>query len=251
MADKDKDKTNNGQSNEEDNLNPFAEPDNNNNSDKETQQQQPQKTAAELAEEGSAKIKDFFETSGLYKNLDFSKFLTAVNDSNVEDATVFLQTIMQNAVTSALIGAEKLTNAKVAKAIEAATDKATAVTRNDLAIEKMHQRFSFTNDVKVSPVAESVLNGFIAQGQSVDTALDSVEKYFQSTLEAAGKQFGFTKKPQGDTRPGKGGFADSNANLSQNDNGDDERQTDDFVDILTSGNQTFETVNPSSHDGDK
>lgn len=145
----------------------------------------------------------------------------------------------------AMAGADRLATAKMTKAMEESVTRATAVTHTNLAVQEMNNRLGFTRDPAIAPVAEQVLNGFLARGDNADTALDNVEKYFKEFALATGSQFGMAP-PNNDLRPGQRGFNDSR--MQQNDNTDDGQPKEmDWLDVLTSGHVTADSQNASGN----
>lgn len=108
--------------------------------------------------------REYYAQTGLYQNLDFNQFQKDVMENNAEGVASFMQQMSENAVNVAILSSQKLIRSAVDKAVADASDNATARVRNDMATESMHQQLEFTRNPAIKPVAEQVLNGFIAQG---------------------------------------------------------------------------------------
>lgn len=238
--DKGKDKNDKGgENNTKDNLNPWEQSDNNDttqqqNSQQQQNQQQQQQNQQTAQQDNQKSMQSFFKQSGLYDNVNVNELFEAISNNDADKATAVLHTLLENAATVALMGARKMSQAEVQKAIESAKDDFTKTTRNDLAEQQMHERLPFTKKKEVSPMAKTVLDGFINnKGMSVDEAINATEQYFKSI----GQEFGAPIDASND-RPGNSGFRRQPAANQQNDNNSDENDQD-WVNFLTSGNQQF------------
>lgn len=192
--------------------------------------------------ENDAAISKFYKDSGLYEGIDIGKMMKAATDGNEEDFGAIFAKGMENAAKVATIAAERIVNAKVKQASESAVTEATTTTRNDLALDQLHKDLPFTLDPALAPVAKSVLNGFLAQGHNVQESLKLSGEYFEATAKATGAHFDMVPKKEQGGSPRTRPFSQSRGDGDENNNqgGDPEN---DWVDTLTSGNQTFESVN--------
>lgn len=230
------------ENNTETNLNPFARSSDNAQSPGGTNAQQSQQQQQQQPADRTAQVRDYYRQTGLYNDLDYGKFIDAVREGDAESATEFVNNMLENAVRVSINAANKLVEANVSRAIEDAVDQSTATTRNELALGQLVEEMEFLNDESVRPVAENVLNGFLAQGMSVRAALDASKKYFEKTISQGAQHFGFEKSNPRNQRPGARSFADSRPARpdNQNNSGAASGQEPDWVNILTSGNQHAE-----------
>ena len=210
--------------------NPFATGNNNNNGNDgnngngggNNQNQSP--NAADQARQR----REYYAQTGLYQNLDFGQFQKDVAEGNAEGMTQFMQQLSENAVNVAILSSQKLIKGAVDKAVSDASDNATARVRNDMAVEMMHQQMEFTRNPAIKPMAEQVLNGFIAQGNDATKAVELTKQYFDATAKA----MGFQNSNNGQ-RPGNRGFNGAPPMNGNNNPAGGAGADDDWLDILT------------------
>lgn len=240
-------KNKSGKPNIDSNLNPFGKPANNGGNGGGTNQPPPNQPPANQNNDANTAFMKFCRDQGMFEDLDLGGFVAAVREGDAEKASEFFMNSMISTARVAMAGADRLATAKMTKAMEESVTRATAVTHTNLAVQEMNNRLGFTRDPAIAPVAEQVLNGFLARGDNADTALDNVEKYFKEFALTAGSQFGMAP-PNNDLRPGQRGFNDSR--MQQNDNTDDGQPKEmDWLDVLTSGNVTAATANSGGGNG--
>lgn len=184
------------------------------------------------ARDPNVEFKKFCRDSGMFENLDLEGFVEAVGKGDTAKAAEFFMESMLSTARVAMAGADRLATAKMNQAMEATAVRASAMTSTQLLTNEMHERLGFTKDPAMAPLAEDVLNRFLAKGESADVALDNTEKYFKEFALAAGGKFGMMA-PNTDMRPGQRGFNDSR--MQQNDNSESVNQEMDWMDVLTSG----------------
>lgn len=244
--------TKSSKTNIDSNLNPFAKPANNdgnkggdnngNNSPPNNQQQQ--------QPDPNSQFQKFCRDNGMFEGLDLQGFMKAVADGDTDKAGEFFMQSMLATARVAMAGADKLATAKMQKAMEETALRANAMTSTQLLTQEMHERLGFTRDPALAPMAEDVLNRFLAKGESAETALENTEKYFKQFALAAGSKFGLQSVEQS-MRPGSQGFRGSQ--MQQNDNDDGGSADMDWIDVLTSGahsaNASEQNSNGGSSDG--
>lgn len=232
-------------------LNPFAKPSNNSNSDDAAKN----KTGGEnemTSEQQDRAVQDFMKKNGLYEGIDIQKMMQAASSGDEEVFGAQLARMMENSVRVSTVAAERLTRAQVQAAREQAVNEAQSGTRNELAREQLHKDLPFTAEPALAPVADTVLNGFIAQGQSVAEAIKSTGEYFEATAKTAGQHFGMQVETPSGQRPGTRPFSQSRGGQDNNNYsgpGQSDKE-DDWVAHLTSGNETFESINQTPGTGD-
>jgi len=236
-------KGNKGESNTEVLLNPFAKPGDNGNSGKGDDKTVVAPTQM-TSEEQDAAVRGFMKKEGLYEGIDANAMMAAAASGDGEVFGQHLARAMENAVRVSTIAAERLTKAQVATASAAAVNEAQQGTRNEMARTQLNKDLPFTQEPELAPIADTVLNGFLAQGQSVPEAIASTGAYFEATAKTAGQHFGMQVEPTQNQRPGQQSFRQSNDNPNDNYSGPGQNnQGDDWVAHLTSGNESFESIN--------
>ena len=242
---KKKDKDNN-ENNKETNLNPFAKKaDNGGNDDdldgkkqqqsnaNQNQQQQQQQTNPDF------KLTDFYKSAGLYEGIDIKEFAAAIRDDDENKAGVILSRVMENAVSVALTSANKLADQKISAIKENVITETKSVAEMDMAVRAMHAELPFTAHEAVAPVAKSVLEGFLKQGLSTDDAVANTKDYYKEVALESAKHFDMDIREKGDNQ----GFNRSRLpNERDNSNDNANKDVDDWAAILTSGNQTQESL---------
>lgn len=242
--------TKSAKTNIDSNLNPFAKPANNNqqqgNPPPGDQQQNKQNDG-----DPDAAFNKFCRDNGMFEKLDLQGFMKAVADGDVDKAGEFFMQSMLSTARVAMAGADRLATAKMSKAMEETALKANAMTSTQLLTQEMHERLGFTKDPAVAPLAEDVLNRFLAKGDSAETALENTEKYLKEFAVAAGGRFGM--RVDSEMRPGSQGFR--NSQMQQNDNDDSDSGEMDWMDVLTSGagssNVAPQNANGGAGDGNQ
>lgn len=206
--------------NNDDNLNPFATPDDNNSDDNRNTRTVDNANSSNSGDR-SGQIREYYNQQGLYANLDRRIFLEAVRDGDEEKAGVFLDQMLENAVNVSITAANRLIAAQVNKAKKDAVDEAHGRVHNDLAFDSLTRELPFLKDPAVEPVARTVLNGFIAQGLSMNEALKRSARYFEKTVGAGAQHYGYEQSRR-NQRTNSRGFNDGRSR--QFDNNDNDRR---------------------------
>lgn len=234
------------ETNTETNLNPFAQPATIRQQD-DNQRQQAQ-TQAQPISDRAAQLREYYRASGLYNGIDYDRFIEAVRNGDTEAASELLNTMLENSVRVSVNAANRLIEAQAAKAVEDAVTRSTTTTRNELAMQTLLEEMPFLSKPEILPVAETVLDGFLAQGKSMRQALDATMKYFEQTIQTGAQFFGFERK-SATQRPGARTFADnrspSRTTSTMNDSAIDDDGAIDWVSILSSGARQFDDAKGS------
>lgn len=134
-----------------------------------------------------------------------------------------LKETQANAIKQSLLTADKIMKKKIDAAVEQAVEKATGVNRAEHAIRQMNDKFSFTTDPAIKPVADAALNRFLSKGDSLDEAIDKVGQFARRIAEKSHKE----------TRPANSdGRFKSNAQDLNMDFDDDNPNEPDWAGIL-------------------
>lgn len=244
--------TRKGKDNKDVSLNPFEKPSNNNGSNNDGGNNNNnnnngnnggsnQNNNSGGAPDQGKLMRDALKNAGLYENLDLSTFKKAITDGDDDALSGFFDQMMTNAASSALKLANQLADAKSAKAVETATNKATTETTKRLLRDEMYKRYEFLKEPALSPVAENILDKYLEQGIAPDEALKNVGDYFKATAQAAGKHFGMkVEEPQNNGRPGSNGFRSDGRNQNDNNTNSNSDEEPDWFAALTGNTQTFD-----------
>jgi len=228
-------------------TNPFAKPATKNGNEDQAGGNEPGKQTAaptnqqQSSEERQRQVREFMKKSGLYEGIDMEGFMSAVRDGDAEKAGAIFARAMENSVNVATVAAQRLVKQREDVIREELSASTQAEFRNDLAVQQLHEDLPFTAQEAVSPIAEDVLNGFLAQGIPVRDAIEKTGQYFRETAEAAGSHFGMEMKEPSDRRPGPRPFSDTRGRVAHSDNIGGEPGEEDWVDVLTFGNQTADS----------
>ncbi len=233
------------ESNKETNLNPFAKKVYNN----ETSEEKAARLTAEdngkpdAKPDASAKpdfkMSDFFKSSGLYDGIDTKALTTAIRDGDEDAAAIIIAKIMENSVSVALTNANKLADQKVAAIQEKVITETKSSAETDMAIKAMNTELPFTAHEAVAPIAKTILEGFLNQGLSTEDAIANTSSYYKEVAKESGQHFGMDMRDINDTE----GFNRSRMNSNDNDNSNNKinKDSEDWINVLTSGNETQET----------
>ena len=231
-----KDKSND-ENNTRNNRNPFAKLFSKK-SEEPQQQQQQQATSPRNPDDV---LKEYLQGAGLYEGIDMQAYRQAVADGDHESADAIFKQAMFNASKAAIAASKKLMDAHIEAAKSETRDEVQASNKMELAVSEMQKKLPFTREEEFAPVAEGVLKGFMEQGFLTADAIKHTEDYFKTMAEKAGAKF-----PSADSkgmRSGKKGFNEQNENSQNGDMVDlTDEPTLDYVDILTGGNQNYDSL---------
>ena len=248
----------NKQGNNEDNLNPFTKKgdnNSNNNNDNGNDSGNNQNQNNQNQQQNSAEkpkpfdMKEFYKSSGLYDGIDAKGLFAAIRDGNDDVGAAILARMMENPVSVALTQSNKLIDAKVATVKESVIEETRSSGEITMAIRQMNGKLPFTINDAVAPIARQVLEGFLGQGLSIDDAVDKTSEYYKEVAVESGKHFNMDIREMGDND----GFNNSrmrHQQNNQNDNNNSNSKDEDWIDTLTSGSQTQESLNEQSNSND-
>lgn len=197
------------------------------------------------ANDAKASMLAFMKEQGLFDGIDMTGFTEAVRGGDAAKAAEIFSSALQNTVSVAMIGAQRISAASVERAVAQASTQAVDTTTRNLALRELTTQLPFAADPAVAPVVEGIFDAFVEQGQDMATAIDNTNKYFEEQARSMGKHYGMMERPTGDTRPGSRGFSDLRGQMidGQNYNSGDDDEAYDFVAAFTSGQQTFDELN--------
>lgn len=194
----------------------------------------------------NAQMMQFMKDQGLFEGIDMGKFSEAVRNGNADDATAIFTNAMANAVRVAVIGAQRISNTAVQRAIEEATNNATGRTTRELGLRELRTNLPFAVAPETAPLVEGIYDQFLDNGVNPVEAVSQTMKYFEEQAKLMGKHFGMVEKQTDNTQLGGRGFGNTPSSFSTQNNIDgtgDDDDVYDFVAALTSGQQTFEDIN--------
>lgn len=194
----------------------------------------------------NAQMMQFMKDQGLFEGIDMGKFSEAVRNGNADDATAIFTNAMANAVRVAVIGAQRISNTAVQRAIEEATNNATGRTTRELGLRELRTSLPFATAPETAPLVEGIYDQFLENGVNPQEAVSQTMQYFEEQARLMGKHFGMVEKPVDNTQLGGRGFGNTPSSFSTQNNIDgtgDDDDVYDFVAALTSGQQTFEDLN--------
>lgn len=194
----------------------------------------------------NAQMMQFMKDQGLFEGIDMGKFSEAVRNGNADDATAIFTNAMANAVRVAVIGAQRISNTAVQRAIEEATNNATGRTTRELGLRELRTNLPFASAPETAPLVEGIYDQFLDNGVNPQEAVSQTMQYFEEQARLMGKHFGMVEKPVDNTQLGGRGFGNTPSSFSTQNNIDgtgDDDDVYDFVAALTSGQQTFEDLN--------
>lgn len=165
---------------------------------------------------------DYIKNLNFSNGIDMDAIQNDLAQGNVKSLAAAMQTAGQNAYRQAILDAQKLIKQNVDQAVNSAVNKSRGMMHADTAVREMNEKYPYTKDKAIAPVAEEVLKRFLKKGQDYDTALINVDKYFKRTSELLGGNKG---------RPRNQGFG-NNSNTG-NDFMDDHADGLDFMSILS------------------
>lgn len=198
------------------------------------------------APDANQQMMQFMKDQGLFDGVDMGKFAEAVRNGNAEDATAIFTHAMANSVRVAVIGAQRISQQAVARAVEEATNNATGRTTRELGLRELRAQLPFASQEASAPMVEGIYDQFLENGLDADTAVSNTIQYFEEQAKMMGKHFGMMEKPVDNTQLGGRGFGNTPSSFSTQNNingtGDDD-DVYDFVAALTSGQSTFEDLN--------
>ena len=188
-----------------------------------------------------------FKDAGFGDGIDYAGMFDAVRNNDTQKFAELVTEMNKNVMTTAIALSEKVAKSHIARETAIARDTATAQTKNDLAIEQMHNELQFTRAEAVAPIAEQVMQGFLSQGKDVREAVASTKEYFRHFAMASGESLGLSVTDPKTSRFNDSGFAGANPH-HQNDKGNGPGE-EDFFSILSGGAITRESVmNDQSND---
>lgn len=235
-------KKSNKQSNSKSNLSPFEKPVKKDDDGKPIVEPAAKPTpelVVATPEEQQASMRKYFKEQGLFDGIDIPAMMKAMRDDDAEAFGDIYAKGLENTAQVALLAANKVTTAQVARMQEDTTSAADTKTRRSLAIEQMHVDLPFTKSANVAPHAQVVLEGFMNNhGMAQKDAIEATADYFKETVESAGPELGLHVETQEQARKNKQGFAGT-----QNDNNGGAGSGDepiDWLDTFSSGRVTEE-----------
>lgn len=236
-----------GKSNIDPNLSPWQKPANNSKQQDGGNPAPPAGGNQPAPVDGNKELMEFFKAQGLFEQLDMQGFLKAVEAGDSAKAAEFMMQNLAATARVAMLGANKIAEAKIAKAVDESTRRASATVATELMTQALHSRLGFTSDPAIAPLAEQVLNQYLANGESADSAIEKTEKYFEGFALAAGQRYGLQPQLDSHGRAGQSGFQSSR--MQQNDNGENAREPADWLDVLTSGAVTDQSSTQGASGG--
>lgn len=218
-----------GENNEKDNIEPFADLWDNPDTEKgENKDQKQQTQSIQQGPTNQEVFDDHIKSLDLMGGVDLEKITADLNNGSIESLNSAFGTLAKNVYTKALVNTNKIMDQKIAKAVEQAVEQSKTSFGSDFAMQQMNSQLPFTAKPAIAPMAKQVLEQLIKKGKSTEEAIKGVKDYFQQTASVFAKESGMVIAPK--NRPGSGRFTETAIqNLNEDDADDD---LPDFLKIL-------------------
>lgn len=144
-------------------------------------------------------------------NLNANVDLNAISEELREGKTDALQSafanISANTYKAAVLNTNRLMESKIAEAVESAVKQSSGTVSANLAEQEMHKLIPLTKNSDVAPIAKAVLTKMMSKSNSVEEAINGVEKFFKAISNEGVAQF--KDLPANQPRPGQNPFGQS------------------------------------------
>lgn len=174
---------------------------------------------------------DFF--NNYLKDLNFLEGINTqeiaqkLTEGDAESLGNTLNSIGRAAYGKAIVDANKIIEARVAKAVDEAVAKSSAHMSTDMAMRTMQERLPFTKQPAIQPVAATIMAQLMRKGDDVDKAIANTGEFFKHIYKLSAKDLGLNKPPR--ATPGSGNQRNIVEEL------DDAESGEDWLKVLTDG----------------
>lgn len=132
----------------------------------------------------------------LTKGIDFTALAAAAREGDTEAIENSFKTLAANVFQQAIVQSNSLVDRRAEEASKKATADATKQVQSDQALARLQTSMPFLKSAAAEPLAKAALAGFMRQGQGVDDAVASAERYFAEFGGQLGEHFSGTEPPE-------------------------------------------------------
>ena len=132
----------------------------------------------------------------LTKGIDFAALAAAAREGDTEAIENSFKTLAANVFQQAIVQSNSLVDRRAEEASRKATADATKQVQSDQALARLQTSMPFLKSAAAEPLAKAALAGFMRQGQGVDDAVASAERYFAEFGGQLGEHFSGTEPPE-------------------------------------------------------
>ncbi len=160
---------------------------------------------------------EFITGLNMTEGIDLANLQTDLADGKTDSLNAAFETVAANVFQQSMLQTNKLVQNSIDKAVATAVEKSTGAVHSDLAVRSLGDKFSFTKDPAIAPIAKAALASFLQQpGMDMDKAVVKTGEFFKQMLGHIGKtNADFLPPPSG---PGGQPFGgEGPANLGKND----------------------------------
>lgn len=147
-------------------------------------------------------VNEHIKSLGLLKDIDFTS-MSDGNGFNVENVQKGFDKLAENLYLSVMRDSNKVATNKINAAVKEAVAKSTSEVDITNAFSRMEARLPATKNPNIAPIAQQALNKFRNKGQSVEEAINNVDKFLKATAAEVTNNRADDPPPR---RPGSGSF---------------------------------------------